>query len=185
MLYREGSLPSDCKCNLGGGASKPLTADERLLRTPCHSAMLPYWRCGEMPPGPLNLVMRRSTILVIDDNADAVTALAQILEYEGYSVATAYDGREALQYLATHPLPGLIILDLMMPVMNGWEFRATLAKQPNYANVPVVIVTALAEAAEIDAAAIIPKPIDLKRLLGVVDRLLVSDADSDGSRSIN
>ena len=111
--------------------------------------------------------------------------MAQILEYEGYIVATAYDGREALQYLAAHPLPGLIILDLMMPVMNGWEFRARIAKLPNYANVPIVVMTALAEAAEIDAAAIIPKPIDLKRLLRVMDRLLIRDADSDGSRSIN
>lgn len=138
-----------------------------------------------MPPGPFNVVTRRPTVLVVDDNADAVAALAQILEYEGYIVATAYDGREALQYLATHPLPGLIILDLMMPVMNGWEFRAKIAKLPNYANVPIVVMTALAEAAEIDAAAIIPKPIDLKRLLRVMDRLLIRDADSDGSRSIN
>ena len=97
-----------------------------------------------MPPGPLNLITRRPTILVVDDNADAVAAFAQI-EYEGYIVATAYDGREALQYLAAHPLPGLIILDLMMPVMNGWEFRAKIAKLPNYANVPIVVMTALAE----------------------------------------
>ena len=141
--------------------------------------------CGEMPPGSLNLVTRRPTVLVVDDNADAVAALAQILEYEGYIVATAYDGREALQYLAAHPLPGLIILDLMMPVMNGWEFRAKIAKLPNYANVPIVVMTALAEAAEIDAAAIIPKPYDLKRLLRVMDHLLIRDGDSDGSRSIN
>jgi len=140
---------------------------------------------GRCRQGPLNLVMRRPTILVIDDNADAVAALAQILEYEGYIVATAYDGREALQYLAGHPLPSLIILDLMMPVMNGWAFRAKIATLPNCAKVPIVVMTALAEAAEIDAAAIIPKPIDLKRLLRVMNRLLVRDADSDGSRSIN
>jgi CheY-like chemotaxis protein len=114
----------------------------------------------------------RPTVLVVDDNADAVAALAQILENEGYAVATAYDGREALGYLSDNPPPSLIILDLMMPVMNGWELRIELDKIPALVDVPIVVVTALAEAAEIDAAAIVPKPIDLKRLLGIMDRLL-------------
>ena len=65
------------------------------------------------------------------------------------------------------------------------SFALKSRKLPNYANVPIVVMTALAEAAEIDAAAIIPKPIDLKRLLRVMDRLLIRDADSDGSRSVN
>jgi CheY-like chemotaxis protein len=125
----------------------------------------------------------KPTVLVVDDNTDAVEALAQILEYEGYAVATAYDGREALDYLGGHPPPDLIVLDLMMPVMNGWELRAELAKLPAFAKVPIVVMTALAEAAEIEADAIVAKPIDLKRLLLIMDRLLARRADTDGSMS--
>ena len=88
-----------------------------------------------------------------------------------------------LAYLGGHPPPDLIVLDLMMPVMNGWELRAELAKLPAFAKVPIVVMTALAEAAEIEADAIVAKPIDLKRLLLIMDRLLARRADTDGSMS--
>src|SRR5246127_1128884 len=123
---------------------------------------------------PLNSA--KPTVLVVDDNTDAVDALGQILEYEGYTVGTAYDGREALEYLRGHPTPDLIVLDLMMPVMNGWELRAELAKVPAFAKVPIVVMTALAQAAKIEADAIVAKPIDLKRLLLIMDRLLAGRA---------
>ena len=108
--------------------------------------------------------------------------MAQILEYEGYAVATAYDGREALEYLRGHPTPDLIVLDLMMPVMNGWELRAELAKVPAFAKVPIVVMTALAQAAKIEADAIVAKPIDLKRLLLIMDRLLAAARTPMGRR---
>jgi CheY-like chemotaxis protein len=125
----------------------------------------------------------KPTVLVVDDNTDAVDALGQILEYEGYTVGTAYDGREALEYLRDHPTPDLIVLDLMMPIMNGWELRSELAKVPAFAKVPIVVMTALAQAAEIEADAIVAKPIDLKRLLLIMGRLLARRADTDGSSS--
>lgn len=121
----------------------------------------------------------KPTVLLIEDNADALEALAQILEHEGYMVATACEGREALDYLARHPAPNLIMLDLMMPGMNGWEFRSELAKVPAFANVPIVVMTALADSAKIIADAIVSKPIDLKRLLRIVEGLLDERADSD------
>ena len=131
---------------------------------------------------PLNSA--KPTVLVVDDNTDAVDALGQILEYEGYTVGTAYDGRAALEYLSDHPTPDLIVLDLMMPIMNGWELRAELAKVPAFAKVPIVVMTALAQAAEIEADAIVAKPIDLKRLLLIMGRLLLARrADTDGSPS--
>ena len=71
----------------------------------------------------------------------------------------------------------------MMPGMNGWEFRAEIAKLPIFANVPIVVTTALAETAGIDADAIIAQPIDLQRLLRIMGRLLVRGADSGGSLS--
>jgi len=126
----------------------------------------------------------KATVLIVDDNADAVEALAQILEYEGFDVVTASDGREALNYLRTSPRPDVILLDLMMPVMDGWQVRRELAKSPMLANMPVVVMTALAEGAQIDADAIIAKPIDLKRLLRVIDELLGGRGDSDGSPAL-
>jgi CheY-like chemotaxis protein len=131
----------------------------------------------------LALKSSKPIVLVVDDNTDAIEALAQILEYEGYAVATAYDGREALEYLGGHPTPDLIVLDLMMPIMNGWELRAELAKVPAFAKVPIVVMTALAQAAKIEADAIVAKPIDLKRLLLIMDRLLAGRADTNGSTS--
>jgi len=126
----------------------------------------------------------KATVLIVDDNADAVEALAQILEYEGFDVVTASDGREALNYLRTSPRPDVILLDLMMPVMDGWQVRRELAKSPMLANMPVVVMTALAEGAQIDADSIIAKPIDLKRLLRVIDELLGGRGDSDGSPAL-
>src|SRR5690348_14933265 len=123
----------------------------------------------------------KATVLVVDDNADAVEALAQILEYEGFDVVTALDGREALDYLRTSPLPDLILLDLMMPVMDGWQVRRELANTPMLASVPVIVMTALAGGAQIDADAIIAKPIDLKRLLQVIDELLSRRGETQGS----
>lgn len=125
----------------------------------------------------------KPSVLVVDDDVDAVDALGQILEYEGYTVATAYDGREALEYLHRHPAPNLIVLDLMMPIMNGWELRAELAKVPTLAKIPIVVMTALAQAAKIEADAIVAKPIDLKRLLLIMNGLLGRRADADGSTS--
>jgi CheY-like chemotaxis protein len=126
----------------------------------------------------------KATVLVVDDNADAVEALAQILEYEGFNVVTALDGREALDYLRTSPLPDLILLDLMMPVMDGWQVRRELANTPMLASMPVIVMTALAGGAQIDADAIIAKPIDLKRLLQVMDELLGRREDSQGSPDV-
>ena len=121
----------------------------------------------------------KQTILLVEDNADALEALTQILEHEGYLVATACEGHQALDYLARHPAPNLIMLDLMMPGMNGWEFRSELAKVPAFANVPIVVMTALADSAKIIADAIVSKPIDLQRLLRIMEGLLDERADSD------
>jgi CheY-like chemotaxis protein len=69
----------------------------------------------------------------------------------------------------------------MMPVMNGWELRAEIARLPMHAKVPIVVMTALAGAAKVEADAIIAKPIDLKRLLRIMDDLLTRRIDTQGS----
>lgn len=110
-------------------------------------------------------------ILVIDDDPGIRDVLRMSLELEGYNVVTAGEGKEALAALAKIERPCLILLDLMMPTMNGWQFAAAIEKDVVLAQIPVAIVTAYADkAASIKAEAIIKKPIDLEALYQVVKK---------------
>jgi len=96
--------------------------------------------------------------------------MAQLLTLEGFHAATATNGREALDYLRKSPRPDLILLDLMMPVMDGWEFSKEQQADPAIAKVPVVVLTAVdqARAKAVNAAAFLNKPLDFDRLLQLV-----------------
>ena len=111
-----------------------------------------------------------ANILVVEDNDDVREMMAVTLELEGHEVSTAVNGRDALDKLRAGERPCVILLDLMMPVMNGWEFRNVLERDPILKSVPVVIVSAAT--AELvhnaDAAAYLPKPLDMEQLLHVV-----------------
>jgi CheY-like chemotaxis protein len=109
-------------------------------------------------------------ILLVEDDDGAREALSDCLEMEGFSVASARNGREALDYLKTSPLPKVILLDLFMPVMTGWDFRAAQKNDAAIADIPVVEVTAFGSGVtkQIDAAMILHKPLDLDRLLTVI-----------------
>ncbi|HJZ87078.1 MAG TPA: response regulator [Polyangia bacterium] len=110
-------------------------------------------------------------VLLIEDDEDIRNAMRQVLELEGYVVVPAGNGREGLVALAQHGEPCVILLDLMMPVMNGWEFLAERAHQPQGANVPVVIVSAAGERArKTPAVAHLGKPVNLTRLLDLVEQ---------------
>jgi CheY-like chemotaxis protein len=115
-------------------------------------------------------------ILVIEDDDDLRRVLADSLRLEGYGVAEAAHGRVAVDYLESRELPRVILLDLMMPVMNGWEFRAYQRRNPRLATIPTVIVTgdgrAAADAHLLGADALLLKPLDFDGLLGVMRRLL-------------
>jgi len=116
-------------------------------------------------------------ILIVEDDEATVQNLTEFLRQEGYSVASARDGREALVYLrqrpAGHSLPCLILLDLVMPV-DGWRFREEQLKDPTLAAVPVVVMSGVYQtqpaARSLNAAAYLPKPIDLHLLLAVIQR---------------
>ena len=103
-------------------------------------------------------------------------ALTEILEDEGYKVAGAANGQEALEYLRQRPQPNLILLDLMMPVMNGWQFRQEQQLDPALAGIPVVVISAdnsiQQRAATINASAYLAKPIQLETLLSTVERFV-------------
>lgn len=117
----------------------------------------------------------RQGVFVVEDNADILQALVQVLEDEGHAVRTAVNGRDALDKLRTSdaPLPRVILLDLMMPVMDGWAFRAEQLADPTLADIPVIVLTADGSASEkathLGCAGSLRKPVDLLTLLGAVE----------------
>jgi two-component system cell cycle sensor histidine kinase/response regulator CckA len=112
-------------------------------------------------------------ILLVEDDHAIRDALQGILEDEGYAVVTAENGHEALQRLHTHPAPDLIVLDLRMPVMDGWQFRAAQKGDPALAGIPVLAISADggAKAAAIDAQAYLRKPLTTDALLSAISRI--------------
>ena len=118
--------------------------------------------------------MRVRAVLVVDDDFDIRETLREVLVEEGYRVDTARDGREALAYLKSHPPPCVILLDLMMPGMNGAEFRRAQRADPALLQIPVVAISAsrdlAAFAGELDDVEHLPKPIQLDVLLDTIAR---------------
>src|SRR4051794_9158246 len=84
-------------------------------------------------------------VLIVEDHQDVRTTLAWLLRMERFRVGTAADGREALDVLREGPLPDLIVLDLRMPVMDGWEFLACKRRDPRQAGIPVVVCSGSSE----------------------------------------
>jgi CheY-like chemotaxis protein len=114
-------------------------------------------------------------ILVVEDDDDIRESLVEILEDEGYPVEGAKHGQDALERLRSAAvLPCVILLDLMMPVMDGLEFRAQQSLDPGLRDVPVVVITADArfadKAATLHAAGALRKPVSLAELLEVAER---------------
>src|SRR5215472_17599360 len=107
------------------------------------------------------------TLLVIEDDADIREALDGLLSTEGFRVAGCSNGREALNWLRASPKPDLILLDLMMPVMDGWQFRVAQKKDPELAAIPVLALSAdtTAKAVAIDAEAYLKKPVEYDTLI--------------------
>ena len=114
-------------------------------------------------------------ILVVDDEAFIRSYLEDVLEEEGYEVMGASNGHEALEQLRKGDEPDLIMLDLMMPVMNGWEFREAQLKDPALARIPVLIVSGAGdvegEARRLHAAGCVVKPFHPANILSSIARL--------------
>ena len=114
-------------------------------------------------------------VLIVDDDADTRVALADLLEDAGYDVLCAANGREALVRLSVSGVRcDLILLDLLMPVMNGWDFRQRQRAMPEIANIPVLLMSAGAHLAvvrdELKADGSMTKPVDEFDLLKLVKR---------------
>ena len=119
------------------------------------------------PPSP------HPSVLVVDDDADIREVMQLMLEHHGYAVQVATDGAEALARLHAGPRPSLILLDLMMPGMNGLEFRAEQLRDPELAEVPVVALTGasnVASEAEAAGLVVVRKPVGIAQLLAAIDQ---------------
>jgi two-component system response regulator CpxR len=109
---------------------------------------------------------RYGTVLVVDDDAEIREVLIHLLEQEGYTVLGAENGLQALVQLRESQ-PNLMLLDLMMPVMSGWEVLEALAETGELARIPVIVVSAMCAPG---AQACLRKPVDLDELLALVGR---------------
>jgi CheY-like chemotaxis protein len=111
------------------------------------------------------------TVMVVEDDALIREMVIQVLAGEGFRAVAASNGAEALQVLREEYVhPSLILLDLMMPVMDGWQFRAEQLKDPALAAIPVVVMSASGED-DPPAAARVRKPFKIEALLDAVSRL--------------
>jgi len=114
--------------------------------------------------------MNTKPLLIIDDDEAIRSALQISVEMMGYTAFLAANGEEALGRLATMPAPGLILLDLMMPVMDGWSFAEALSRKPEWAHIPIVVLTAFTGKTDTipNARRVLRKPFDLTALMDAV-----------------
>jgi CheY-like chemotaxis protein len=117
---------------------------------------------------------RHKPILLVEDNADIRTAIKVLLELEGYRVVTAGNGEEALQVLREGLAAGLILLDLAMPIKDGFEFRNEQVSAPALAHIPVVVYSGASnvedKAASLGVIGYFHKPVEIDQLLELVHR---------------
>jgi CheY-like chemotaxis protein len=114
------------------------------------------------------------TVLVVDDDRGVRELLTRSLSFEGFDVMEAANGQDALTQLRTGRRPGVIVLDLRMPVMDGWAFRVAQRADPRIARIPVVILSG-ADAhrfQEIEAVAALEKPVSLSQLADCLHRMV-------------
>ena len=111
-----------------------------------------------------------ATVLIVEDDNDTREMLGRFLELEGYKVETAENGKRALERLGSGVGACVILLDLMMPVMDGWQFRQEQIRDASLADIPVIVVSAAGRERleKIHADAYLSKPVDLDELLGCV-----------------
>lgn len=113
--------------------------------------------------------MNCRNVLIVEDDEDIRASMREVLEFEGYTVFEAEHGKEALEVLAKMDEPCVVLLDLMMPVMNGWEFVGALDHLPKRPK--VVIVSAAGERTPAPhAEAYVRKPIELNQLLDTLQQ---------------
>ena len=114
-----------------------------------------------------------ATVLVVDDDKDLLRLMTKFLRLEGFTAAQATNGREALDYLRGGGSANVILLDLRMPVMDGWAFRREQREDPGLASIPVVVLSGIEadHMQELGVAASFNKPVSFPEIVGAVRRL--------------
>lgn len=126
-------------------------------------------------------------VLIVEDEKEIREPLVEMLEESGYNASAAANGEEALALLRARgaELPAVIIVDLMMPVMNGWELLHELARDPELRRLPIVVITGSGCAVELPRAAApvttLRKPITCAQLIRVLEELSIGPGRSDAS----
>ena len=114
----------------------------------------------------------QKSILIVDDDSDIRDILAEVLQHEGYNVLKARNGEEGLKFLESNA-PSLILLDLMMPVMDGWTFKEIIDSQAATSKIPVVVLSASGKsdpAQRLGSHQRLSKPINIDTLIDVVKK---------------
>ena len=116
--------------------------------------------------------MTAPTVLIVEDDPDTREMLTSFLQMEGYLTEAAANGREALDRLSGGVIANVIVLDLMMPVMDGWQFRRRQIEDARLAKIPTIVVSAAGRdrMAQVSADAYLAKPIDMDELLSRVSQ---------------
>ena len=122
-------------------------------------------------------------ILVVDDDADVRETLSEVLQDEGYRVATARNGLEALAALRQAERICLVLLDLMMPVMSGHEFLQKHKADPNLAGIPVIVMSALWDERPSSDQPFLRKPVPLSALLSFVEQYCAEKRAADAEQA--
>jgi len=117
-------------------------------------------------------------IMVVDDEPDILTSIEQMLEINGYSVISASDGKECLQKLSKLTInPDLILLDIMMPGISGWDVAAEIKGNPQWKSIPIIFLTARGDTmsmgmGEMTSEDYIVKPFDINNLINRIQKIL-------------
>jgi DNA-binding response OmpR family regulator len=122
---------------------------------------------------------RRRKVLVVDDDWDVQDAVSETLRDAGFKVSCATNGEEALTYLAEHPAPDAILLDLFMPVMNGWDTARALERKRELSSIPLIVITASEPYWGYPPGHVLRKPIDRDKLISAVETVIGSDSSKD------
>jgi CheY-like chemotaxis protein len=115
----------------------------------------------------------RRAIMIVDDDDAIREALEDVLSDEGYEVVGMSDGQQALDYLRVEKRPSAILVDLWMPVMDGWKFLDALLEDPRFSRIPLVVLTAARDqrARDLRVSEVLTKPVQLQQVLGTLERL--------------
>jgi serine/threonine-protein kinase len=108
-------------------------------------------------------------VLIVDDDRSIREGLKSVVESAGHQAFVAGNGREAIEMLQKIPRPALLLLDLMMPVMTGWELLSFLRRDEAFATVPVIVLSAVPSRDELGTARVVQKPVDVGVLLDIVE----------------